>query len=104
MNVKINAQSAGAWLLRLLSLAGVAVGAINPASLPTSLRATFIIVSGVVLALDRYVTDPSTGNPPAPSSTTVQHPPGTVITTTAWTPPPAPAPSPAPSTPPPVQP
>lgn len=67
MNLKLNPQKLGAWVLRLVALAGVVVGSVNPASLPTSLRATFVVVSGVVLAVDRYLTDPSTGTPQKPS-------------------------------------
>jgi hypothetical protein len=64
MNINLNTQGIGAWILRLLGLAGVAVAAIDPANLPASYRNTLTIVGAVLLAIDRYLTDPSTGNPP----------------------------------------
>ena len=62
-------QNLGAWFLRLLAIAGVVISAVNPASLPASLRTAFAIGSAVILAVDRYVTDPTTGTPPPPPPT-----------------------------------
>lgn len=70
MNVNLDPQKLGSWFLRLLSLAGVALAAIDPNSLPASVRSTFVIAAGVILAVDRYVSDPTTGTPPpAPPQT-----------------------------------
>lgn len=60
----MNAQQLGAWFLRLLAVAGVALAAIPADSIPANVRPYFAIGSAVILAVDRYVTDPSTGTPP----------------------------------------
>jgi hypothetical protein len=73
VNVNVSSQTLGAWFLRLLGIAGVAVAAIDPSNLPNSYRNTLTVVSAILLAVDRYLTDPSTGNPPTtpPSPPTV---------------------------------
>ena len=64
MNFTLNGQKLGAWFVRLLAVAGVAVAAIDPSNLPPSYRNTLTVVSAVLLAVDRYLADPSTGTPP----------------------------------------
>ena len=68
MNVNLNVQQLGAWFLRLLAVAGVALAAIPADSIPANVRPYFAIGSAVILAVDRYVTDPSTGTPPLAAS------------------------------------
>ena len=58
-----NAQQAGAWFLRVLSLAGVVLAAIPSDSVPSNVKPWLAAGAAVILAVDRYVTDPSTGTP-----------------------------------------
>ncbi|HVH77983.1 MAG TPA: hypothetical protein VM782_01215 [Stellaceae bacterium] len=60
----LNVRNLGNWLLRALALLGAIMAAVNPNSLPASVRTGFAVASGIVLAVDRWLTDPSTGNPP----------------------------------------
>lgn len=63
----INAQTLGAWFLRALAVAAAVVAAIPATDVPTSVRPALAIAGAIILAVDRYVTDPSTGTPtPAP--------------------------------------
>lgn len=55
-------QPAGKWFVRLVGLLAVVVGIVNPDSLPTNVRAAFIYGAAIVLAVDRWLTDPSTGS------------------------------------------
>lgn len=66
MNFSLNGQQLGAWLLRLASLAAIATQMANSFNLPNSVRVAITTVSGIILAVDRYVTDPTTGTGPAP--------------------------------------
>jgi hypothetical protein len=66
VTVNLNPQQLGAWFLRLLAVAGVALAAIPADSIPANVRPYFAIGSAVILAVDRYVTDPSTGTPAPP--------------------------------------
>ena len=61
MSVNVNAQQLGAWFLRLLAIAGVALAAVPADAIPTNVKPWFAIGAAIVLAVDRYVTDPSTG-------------------------------------------
>jgi hypothetical protein len=70
----MNPQQLGAWFLRVLALAGVALAAIPQDSIPANVRPYFAIGSAVILAVDRYVTDPSTGTPPPTPVATPQAP------------------------------
>jgi hypothetical protein len=63
----LNSQQIGAWVLRILGLAAVVLAAIPPDSVPMAVRPALAVAGALVLAVDRYVTDPSTGSPPAPS-------------------------------------
>ncbi len=67
MTVKFTPQQLGAWIARLGSVALVALGAIPADGVPASWHNALVIAGAVILAVDRYVTDPSTGTPP-PSS------------------------------------
>ena len=66
MTVNLNANQVWLYFLRLLSLAGVALAAIPSDSIPTSLKPWFAIGGAIILAVDRYVADPSTGNTTTP--------------------------------------
>ena len=65
MTVNLTMQQLGAWFLRILSVAGVALAAIPSDSIPANVRPWIAAGSAVILAVDRYVTDPSTGTSPA---------------------------------------
>jgi hypothetical protein len=85
-------QQLGAWIARLGSVALVALSAIPADSIPANARPYLAIAGAIILAVDRYVTDPSTGStPPTPAPA-----PPPVVT--------APAPAPIPATPPPPAP
>ena len=66
-DVSINTQQAGAWIARIGALALVILGAIPPDSIPSNVRPWFVGAGAIILAVDRYVTDPSTGTPPPPA-------------------------------------
>jgi hypothetical protein len=53
----------GAWLLRALSIAAIAISAIPATSIPMNVRPYLALAAGIILAVDRYVTDPTTGTP-----------------------------------------
>ena len=74
----INIQQVGAWFLRLLAIAGVVVAAIDPNNLPASYRNVLTVVSAVILAVDRYLADPSTGTTNAPTPHVTVNVPGAV--------------------------
>lgn len=65
----INTQQIGAWLLRVLSLAAVVIAAIPATSVPSDVRPALAAAGAIILAVDRFLTDPSTGNPPTPPTT-----------------------------------
>jgi hypothetical protein len=60
----VTAHRAGKWFLRLLALGSGVAASIPSDSLPREVRPYMVLASGVILAVDRYVSDPSTGNPP----------------------------------------
>jgi hypothetical protein len=62
----VNTQQLGAWLLRVLAIASAVIASIPATSIPVSVRPFMVIAAGIILAVDRYVTDPTTGTP-APS-------------------------------------
>lgn len=66
MTVNISMNTLWIYLIRLLSLLGIALASIDPSSLPPAVRAWIIPASAIVLAVDRYITDPSSGNPVTP--------------------------------------
>lgn len=65
MQVNLSTQQLGAWLARILSLAAVVIAAVPATDVPASVRPYLAVVGGIILAVDRYVTDPSTGTPPS---------------------------------------
>jgi hypothetical protein len=62
MTVNLNANQIWLYFLRLLSLAGVALAAVPADSIPPAIKPWFAIGGAIILAVDRYVADPSTGN------------------------------------------
>ena len=70
MNVKIpSAQQLKHWIIFVLGLAAAAVAAIDPTNLPGTYRTGLTIAAAIILSVERYVSDPSTGTPttaPAP--------------------------------------
>lgn len=67
MTVNLNAQQLGAWIARIGSVALVVLSAIPADSVPANVRPYLAIAGAVILAVDRYVTDPTTGTPPPPA-------------------------------------
>lgn len=67
MTVNMSTQQIGAWIARIGSVALVVLSAIPADSLPANVRPYLAIAGAVILAVDRYVTDPTTGTPvPSP--------------------------------------
>jgi hypothetical protein len=64
--VNATAQQIGAWIARIGAVAMVVLAAVPSDSLPLAVRPYFAIAGAVIVAVDRYVTDPSTGNPTTP--------------------------------------
>lgn len=62
-----NPQAVGAWFLRILAIAGIALAAIPADAIPANVKPWFAAGAAVILAVDRYVTDPSTGTPTPPT-------------------------------------
>lgn len=63
MKATLTPQQLGAWLARIGSIVMVVLAAIPADALPSSVRPYFAVAGAVILAVDRYVTDPSTGTP-----------------------------------------
>lgn len=64
MTLNLSTQQIGAWLARILSLAAVVISAVPATDVPVNVRPYLALVGGIILAVDRYVTDPTTGTPP----------------------------------------
>lgn len=64
----LDTQRVGSWLRQAAAIVGIiAVGLLNVGSLPASVRLILTAVSGIVLAIEHYVSDPSTGATPPKS-------------------------------------
>jgi hypothetical protein len=71
MTVNLTLQQIGAWVARLGSVALIILAAIPADSVPANVRPYLAIAGAVIVAVDRYVTDPSTGTPtPTPPAPT----------------------------------
>jgi len=72
----VNTQQVSSWVRQGAAIAGiVVVGLLNVGSLPTSVRVVLTAVSGIILTIEHYVSDPSTGlGSPPPKS-----PPGGIV-------------------------
>lgn len=70
-------QQLGAWIARIGAVALVVLSAIPADSVPANVRPYLAIAGAVIVAVDRYVTDPTTGTPtpPAKAPTTPPAPP-----------------------------
>ena len=65
MNVKLpTTQQLGSWLRQAAAVAGIVVSLGNQLSLPTSVRTVVLAISGAILGVEHYVSDPSTGSTP----------------------------------------
>jgi hypothetical protein len=51
---------------QIAAYAAVVLGAIPQLNLPNSVRVPLVSVGGIILAIEHYVSDPSTGTPPKP--------------------------------------
>ncbi len=69
-------QQLGAWIARIGAVALVVLSAIPADSVPANVRPYLAIAGAVIVAVDRYVTDPTTGTPAPPTpSAQAQTPP-----------------------------
>lgn len=66
MKISLTPQQLGAWIARIGSVALVALSAIPADSIPPNVRPYLAIAGAIILAVDRYVTDPTTGSGPTP--------------------------------------
>jgi hypothetical protein len=69
----MNTQQLASIIRQVLAVAAIVMGALTSAlngiHLPAAVSAVLAASGAVILALEHYVSDPSTGNPPAPPST-----------------------------------
>lgn len=79
---KLTSPQTGAWIQRLAYALGFAVAGVNPTNLTGAERIGVVIASAVLAAVDRYLSDPSTGTP-----TSQQDPPQVASKPTSEVPP-----------------
>lgn len=74
--VTVDTQRWGALLRQGLAVAGVVFGvltsSVSSLHLPPSISSIMMVGGAVVLAVEHYVSDPSTGTPPPSSTTTTK--------------------------------
>lgn len=46
------------------AIAAIVLGALPQTGLPNAVRAPLVAVAGILIAIEHYLSDPSTGNPP----------------------------------------
>ena len=68
MSLNVNPTQIKNWLVFLIGLAAAAVAAIDPNNLPSNYRTGLAVAAAVLLGVERYVSDPSTGTPTPPSA------------------------------------
>ncbi len=64
----ISVQQVASFVRQVAAIASVVVGAIEQIPLPPTVRPVLIGIGGVVLAVEHYVSDPSTGTPTVPAA------------------------------------
>lgn len=69
----VNPQRVASWLRQAAAIASIILGAIPATGLPNAVRAPLVALGGLLLNVEHYVGDPSTGNNVAPPSSS---PPG----------------------------
>jgi hypothetical protein len=62
-------QAFSSIIRQLASIAAIVLGAIPATALPNAVRVALIGPAGLLIALEHYVGDPSTGTTPAPTPT-----------------------------------
>lgn len=61
----VNTQQVSSWVRQAAAIVGIIViGLLNIGSLPSSVRVVLTATSGIVLAIEHFVSDPSTGSTP----------------------------------------
>lgn len=66
----INPQQIASILRQAAAIAMVVIAALDTISMPAAVRGVLTAVGGAILAVEHYVGDPSTGNPPPPKPPT----------------------------------
>ena len=86
----INTQRIGSLVRQLLALLGLVTAIVTQSDsslhLPVAVSTAIALVSGILLSIEHYVSDPSTGTPTTvatPASTPVGTPPPTIPPTVA---------------------
>jgi len=86
----INTQRVGSLVRQLLALLGLVTAIVTQSvgslHLPVAVSTAIALVSGILLSIEHYVSDPSTGTTvpvPTPASTPVGTPPPTIPPTVA---------------------
>lgn len=68
-----NPQSVASVFRQVLAIAGIVMGVITASvtslHLPTAVSSILVVAGSVILAIEHYVGDPSTGTPPPPPKT-----------------------------------
>ena len=59
-------QRAASVLRQIAAVTSVVLGSIPQMNLPNAVRVPLVAFGGIILALEHYVADPSTGTPPKP--------------------------------------
>ena len=66
----MNAQKLGATLTKIVGIAALVMGPLTATlpslGLPVAVSTAITTVGGIILAIERWLTDPSTGNSPPP--------------------------------------
>jgi hypothetical protein len=66
----VNTQQVASWLRQAGAIAAVVISALGTISMPSAVRAVIGAAGGILLVVEHYVSDPSTGTtPPAPPPT-----------------------------------
>lgn len=71
----LNMQSLTSLIRQAAAIAAIVLGSIPATGLPNAVRAPLVAISGILLTVEHYVADPSTGSTPTPPKTTNSAPP-----------------------------
>jgi hypothetical protein len=76
----MNIQQITAVARQVLAIAGIVMGVLTASvtslHLPPAVSSILVVAGSVILAIEHYVSDPSTGNPTPPTKTPTFKPPG----------------------------
>lgn len=64
----VNTQAVASIIRQLAAIASMVLGAIPATDLPASVRVPLVAAGGILLSIEHYNSDPSTGNPVPPTT------------------------------------